>query len=71
MPKLPHAPRFIVAGPDFRTTSAGSEAGCCAGAGVGVSSDRMQLNSRIAIHSQPALLRREVHGMGGGIPLLG
>src|SRR5262249_3197269 len=25
MPKLPHCPRFIVAGPDFVTTSAGSE----------------------------------------------
>ena len=26
MPKLPHCARFNVAGPDFRTTSAGSEA---------------------------------------------
>src|SRR6059036_2953804 len=60
MPKLPHAPRFIVAGPDFRTTSTGSEAGCCARAGVGVSSDRMKLNSRIAIHLQPALVRPQI-----------
>src|SRR6185295_11683546 len=43
--KLPHAPRFMVAGPDLRTTSAGSDAGW-AHAGIAVRSDRKQLNIR-------------------------
>ena len=45
MPKLPHCPRLIVAGPDFVTASTAS----AARAGVAEISDSTQVNSRIPI----------------------
>src|SRR5205823_9381351 len=76
MPKLPHCPRFIVAGPDFLSTSAGSEAadrmvtrvGSSPPATVGSAAVPLTLGSSLQAKVVP-LARRTVAWLVTTVPL--